>query len=375
MTSFSLQKTVLVTGAAGFLGRNLTVRLGELQGIHILEFTRAHDDASLQEMVAKADIVFHLAAVNRSEKESDFEEVNGGLTERLCAHIAASGRKTPLVFSSSIHAGADTAYGQSKRRAEEIIEEMASRHDIPVAIYCLPGSFGKWSRPNYNTVVATFCHNIASGLPIRVDNPEAEIELAYVDDIVDEFLKRLESAWQGLEWGTVAPSYKITVGALAEKIKGFHNSRNSLMPGPVGQGLDRALYSTYISFLRPEQFSYGLTMHTDPRGTFVEMLKTQDSGQFSFFTLHPGLTRGSHYHHTKTEKFVIVKGTATLRFRHLITGEKCEISVCSEKPCVIDTIPGWVHDITNTGQEDLVVLIWANEIFDADNPDCIPMKV
>ncbi|MFJ3044310.1 NAD-dependent epimerase/dehydratase family protein [Herbaspirillum chlorophenolicum] len=365
---------VLVTGAFGFIGSNLAVRLQEL-GVEVLAFGRQHGEDDLASMVAQADAVIHLAGENRPADASAFERVNVGLTQLLCNLLSAQQRRIPLIFSSSAQAEAQNPYGQSKLAAEAASQQLAVESPCPVAIYRLPGIFGKWCKPNYNSVVATFCHNIANDLPIQIHDAGAEVRLVYVDDLVDEFIARLSRGWDGLEWGTVAPEYVVTLGELAQRLNEFKQSRSNLMSGRVGGGLDRALYSTYISYLPAEKFSYALPVYTDERGSFVEMLKTPDSGQFSFFTVHPGVTRGSHYHHTKTEKFLVIRGKASLRFRQLLTGERHELILTADRPQVVDTIPGWVHDITNVGDEEVVVMLWANEIFDRARPDCVPQKV
>jgi len=365
---------VLVTGAFGFVGSNLTVRLGEL-GVEVLSFGRQHGETDLAGMVAQADAVIHLAGENRPAEPSAFERTNVGLTQTLCDLIGAQQRRIPLIFSSSTQAEAQNPYGRSKLAAEAAVRQLAERSPCPVAIYRLPGVFGKWCRPNYNSVVATFCHNIANELPIQINDAGTEVRLLYVDDLVDELVARLSRGWEGLDWGRAEPEYVITLGELAQRLEAFRQSRSNLMSGRVGHGLDRALYSTYISYLPAEKFSYALPVYTDERGSFVEMLKTPDSGQFSFFTVHPGVTRGSHYHHTKTEKFLVIRGKACLRFRQLLSGERHELILSADQPQVVDTIPGWVHDITNVGDEEVVVMLWANEVFDRARPDCVPQKV
>jgi UDP-2-acetamido-2,6-beta-L-arabino-hexul-4-ose reductase len=242
-------------------------------------------------------------------------------------------------------------------------------------VFRLPGVFGKWCKPNYNSVVATFCHNLARNLPIQINDPDALVRLVYVDDVVTALLNALEAPSSGFVQATVQSEYGITPGDLAAQIRAFASCRTTLMTEPVGTGLVRALYATYISYLPPERFTYAIPEYKDNRGVFVEMLKTPNSGQFSYFTVHPGVTRGSHYHHTKTEKFLVLKGQCRLRFRHLITNETYEVLVTGDQPQVVDTIPGWVHDITNMGDTEAIVMLWANEVFDRKLPDCIPCDV
>jgi len=365
---------VLVTGANGFIGKNLIVHLHE-QGIEAVPFTRDMTQHELAVALNEVDFVFHLAGVNRPKDTAEFAGGNTGLTEQLCDLIHASGRPIPVLYTSSVQAEADNPYGMSKRAAEEALVTLERETRSPVYLYRLPNVFGKWSRPNYNSAVATFCHNIANDLPIQINDPSALVRLAYVDDVVKDFLRLLEEQPAGVVRPEVSPVYTITVGKLAEQIRAFKASRESMNTEAVGAGLTRALYSTYLSFLRPEQFSYTVPIHADSRGRFVEMLKTKDSGQFSFFTAHPGVTRGRHYHHTKNEKFLVIQGKARFGFRHVVTGETYELFTDGEKPEVVETVPGWAHDITNVGDNEMVVMLWANEIFDREHPDTITYKV
>ncbi len=249
----------------------------------------------------------------------------------------------------------------------------------PAVIFRLPGVFGKWCKPNYNSVVATFCHNIARGLPVQINDSAAPLHLVYVDDVVTSLVESVTAALlpgaKGVLQGEVSPIYSTTVGYLVGQLQAFGDCRTSLISERVGTGLVRALYSTYVSYLPNDRFAYEVKQHADPRGVFVEMLRTHDSGQFSYFTAHPGITRGGHYHHTKTEKFLVIKGTGLFRFRHLLTDERFEMTTSGDRPQIVDTIPGWVHDITNIGQDELVVMLWANEVFDRANPDTVAASI
>lgn len=365
---------VLITGANGFIGKNLAVHLRERQ-IESVSYTRESSPDDLAEKIADVDFVFHLAGVNRPQNPREFEVVNKGVTEHLCEAIRASGRRIPVVYTSSIQAELDNAYGHSKLGAEQVLEALARDTGSPVWLYRLPNVFGKWSRPNYNSAVATFCHNIANGLPIQINDPDAEVRLVYVDDVIVDFLRRLAEPASGVMRPEVRPVYIVTVGELARQIEAFRAGRETMVTEAVGTGLARALYSTYLSFLRPNQFSYQLIAHSDPRGRFVEMLKTRDAGQFSFFTAHPGVTRGGHYHHTKNEKFLVIQGRARFGFRHIVTGETYELFTEGGKPEVVETVPGWSHDITNIGSDEMIVMLWANELFDRQKPDTVAYKV
>lgn len=362
---------VLVTGAEGFVGKNLVVHLRERPGIEILRFVRADTMADLEEKVSQADFIFHLAGVNRPTHEAEFETGNSDLTRALCLAVQRSGREIPVVYTSSIQAELDNAYGSSKRLAEETLRSLPSA----TYIFRLPNVFGKWCRPNYNSAVATFCHNIARDLPIQINHPEAQLRLVYIDDVIAAFLALLDRAPAPAQFETVAPVYHTTVGELASCLQAFKQGRTTLVTETVGKGLTRALYSTFITYFEPDQFAYPLVRHEDARGVFVEMLKTHDSGQFSYFTAHPGVTRGGHYHHTKTEKFLVLKGKARFGFRHIESGVMHEYCTSAEVPEVVETIPGWTHDITNIGRDEMIVMLWANEVFDREHPDTIASKV
>ncbi len=371
-------RRILVTGANGFIGKNLLVRLSELPGFSVLPFVRGDDVDQLAALVAEADAVIHLAGENRPADEAAFAAVNTGLTVALCEALAQESalrdRKLPLIMASSTQAERDNAYGRSKLAAEQAVKNLAETVGNAATVFRLPGVFGKWCKPNYNSVVATYCHNLGRRLPIQINDEAAELKLVYVDDVVSAMLAALEAP-AGLQQGCVAPVYEITLRELAAQIKAFDYCRTTLLSERVGSGLVRALYATYVSYLPSERFSYEVPAHGDPRGVFVEMLKTPDSGQFSYFTAHPGITRGGHYHHTKTEKFLVIKGKALFRFRHLFTDERVELHTSGDKPQVVDTIPGWTHDITNVGEDEMVVMLWANENFDRKNPDTVASKV
>ena len=366
---------VLVTGANGFIGKNMVLHLREQADTEVLSFVRGDSDTQLQAALELADVVIHLAGENRPASPDAFEEVNAGLTRRICDGLVTSGKLVPLLLASSEQAELDNLYGRSKLAAEQAVEQLAKKNGNPVAVYRLPGVFGKWCKPNYNSVVASFCHNKANDLPVRISDASTRIRLVYVDDVVNAFLLLLASTWTGIVRGAVQPEYNITLGELSTQIDAFNNCRNTLVCERVGSGLTRALYATYVSYLPKNKFVYALPAYGDARGVFVEMLKTPDAGQFSFFTAHPGMTRGGHYHHTKTEKFLVIKGTARFGFRHMLTNEVYHLYTEGSKPQVVETVPGWAHDITNVGDEEMVVMLWTNEIFDRANPDTITSKV
>lgn len=367
---------VLITGAHGFVGKNLQLHLTDRKEVQVVCFTRDDSVARLSALLQGVDFVFHLAGVNRSQDPQEFISGNVDLTQALCQAVGAvaesSGKRLPIVYTSSVQAGYDNPYGESKRKAEYTLLAVSHSHQVPVHIFRLPNVFGKWCKPNYNSAVATFCHNIARGLPIQVNDPAAPVTLVYVDDVIERFVQLMDGADVAVDadgFSTVAPQYTTTVRELAHQIKAFKDSRDTLVTERVGSGLVRALYATYVSYLPVESFTYNVPQYSDSRGAFVEMLKTPDCGQFSYFTAHPGITRGGHYHHSKTEKFLVIKGQALFKFRHMQTGQSHELATRGDKPEVVETVPGWTHDITNIGSDEMVVMLWANELFDRNHPD------
>jgi UDP-2-acetamido-2,6-beta-L-arabino-hexul-4-ose reductase len=372
---------VLITGADGFLGSNLQLRLEERKDIERVRYVRTDRASALPDLLHGVDFVFHLAGVNRPQDPNEFATGNTELTLSLCNAVAEAsrhGQKLRLIFTSSSQAALDSPYGQSKRTAEKALLDLSRATGVAVHVFRLPNVFGKWCKPDYNSAVATFCHNVARDKPIQINDPNAPLSLVYVDDVVRRFVDLLDGAVDTTDdagFSTVAPIYTTTVGEVAAQIVAFKASRASLMTERVGAGLSRALYSTYISHLPADRFAYTVPEHSDARGIFVEMLKTPDCGQFSYFTAHPGVTRGGHYHHSKTEKFLVVRGRALFKFRHILTGETHEHRTSGETPEIVETIPGWAHDITNAGDDEMLVMLWANEVFDRDQPDTIAAKV
>ncbi len=366
------QRTVLVTGSKGFIGKNLVVKLKE-NSSNVLEYTRSESLEELKKFINESEVIFHLAGENRPKKPESFFTINVKLTEHICNFVQQkfiqTGKHTPIVMASSIHAAGNTEYGASKRRAEELLLKLSDQTGNPVNNYRLPGIFGKWANPNYNSVVATFCYNLVNGKSLNIVEPRKALTLAYVDDVLDCFIEDLENQVAGFSHGVVRPEYKISVEELAAILLSFKNSRKTLFPGKVGLSIERALYSTYLSYLSPDMFRYQLTIYKDARGDFGEFLKTTDQGQISYISVKPSQTRGCHYHHTKTEKFLVLNSKAKFCFRHIVTGETSEVVINGGSGSVIETIPGWHHDITNLGDTDMYVILWANEIFDPLKPD------
>jgi UDP-2-acetamido-2,6-beta-L-arabino-hexul-4-ose reductase len=365
---------IVVTGGDGFIGRNLRLRLDEAGHLDVMSVTRATDGAEFRRALENADFVFHLAGVNRPTAVAEFEEGNAGTTRWLASVLRDSGRAVPVVFASSTQAALDNPYGRSKRAAEEALSDYGRATGGSVYLLRLTNVFGKWARPNYNSAVATFCYNVARGLPITVNDSSTSLNLLYIDDAVTAMLGLIDGETPS-GFVDVRPTYATTVGEVANLIQSFRAGRQTLVSERVGTGLPRVLHATYLSYLPPDDFGYTLTRHADPRGVFVEMLKTKDSGQFSYFTAGPGVTRGGHYHHTKAEKFLVITGKALFRFKHVSTGERFEITVDATEARVVETVPGWAHDVTNIGSGEMVVMLWANEVFDPQHPDTIAHTV
>jgi UDP-2-acetamido-2,6-beta-L-arabino-hexul-4-ose reductase len=359
---------ILITGSNGFIGKNLQVRLKEAGHVDIVCIDRNSTPTDLHDGLQSADFIFHLAGINRPKDISEFQKGNFGLTNTIIAELKSLGRVVPIVYTSSIQAEFDNPYGVSKSAAEQALQEYQQSTGAAIHIYRLPNVFGKWCRPNYNSAVATFCYNIANNLPITVSDANAPLRLVYIDDVCDSFISLLDLQSR-TEYVEIETVYNTTVGFVAEQLKKFRASKDTLIIEPVGKGLVRALYSTYVSYFAKSDFSYKVPSHGDARGVFVEMLKTPECGQFSFFTAYPGVTRGGHYHHSKTEKFLVIKGHACFRFRHIISGEFYELHTDGSVPEIVETVPGWTHDITNVGDHEMIVMLWANEIFDRSRPD------
>jgi UDP-2-acetamido-2,6-beta-L-arabino-hexul-4-ose reductase len=364
--------SIVVTGAAGFIGANLMLRLREL-GHEPRAIVRDTPAAEAEAALAGADILFHLAGANRAS-DDELMRSNRDYTRTLADAVARGGRRPLIVHSGSAKALEDSAYGRSKRAAEQVLLELADAGRATVSVWRLPNVFGKWARPNYNSAVATFCHNVARGEPLRIDDPAAPLSLLHIDDLIDQWLPLIADP---PESGMVEPEqvHRTTVGEMAEIISGFPERRQRGDIEGLGTGLTGALYSTYVASIPVDQASLALDPKSDRRGTFVELLRIAASGQLSFFTAHPGATRGGHYHHAKVEKFVVAHGTACFRFRHVLSGEEFAVTASADESSLVETIPGWTHDVTNVGEDELVVVAWANEIFDPARPDTIAMPL
>lgn len=361
---------VLVTGAYGFIGRNLCLELSN-RGHTVLEYDRDVTLATLQTYIAKADCLIHLAGINRPLTTEEFYDGNVNFTVQLIKLIKDSRRRIPVIFSSTIQAELANDYGQSKRMAEQLLFDFMKDTGIPVAIYRLSNVFGKWCRPNYNSVVATFCHNIAHNLPIDIRDPEHVINLVYIDDVVDSFISMITKIDQ-VTYGKIfeaTPITPISLGQLADKLRDFHHIRQSFYTPAFASVLDHKLYATFLSYYDSADYIYDLKMNADQRGSFTEIIKTINDGQFSVNISKPGITKGNHYHHTKTEKFIVVSGQCEIKMRKIGTEDIIVYHVDGTRLQVIDIPPGYTHSIKNIGEQDSITIMWASEVFNHEAPD------
>ena len=367
---------VLVTGSQGFIGKNLLERLSRVEDVHVSTFSREDSIETLDIKVKEADFIFHLAGINRPKETEAFYEGNRDLTKSIVDILEKYAKKTPVLMTSSTQVTQDNDYGKSKKEAEELLENYAHKNDAVVYLYRLPNVFGKWSKPNYNTVIATWCHNVTRDIALQVNDETVVLTLVYIDDVVNQFVKHLDENGQSkVVKPEITPIYKKSLGEIRDLLLAFKESRTELTVPRVGRGFERALYATYLSFLPTDKFSYLLKGYEDERGTFYEFVKTLDSGQFSISTTVPGITRGNHYHNTKNEKFLVIKGQASIKHRQIQGDDIIEYIVSDKKMEVVEMIPGYTHDITNIGEDEMVLLLWANESFDRENPDTYFLKV
>ncbi|MEN2996812.1 MAG: capsular polysaccharide biosynthesis protein CapF [Acetomicrobium sp.] len=367
---------ILITGARGFIGKNLVAELKNRGYEEIYECNKDTEKKLLDEYVSQCEFVYHLAGVNRPQKKEEFMEGNFGFTSELLNLLKEHNNKAPILFTSSIQAERDNYYGKSKKAAEDLLFAYGKQTGARVYVYRLPNVFGKWSKPNYNSVVATFCYNIARGLEIQIDEPEKELILCYIDDVIDEFINAMKrNPIQDGKFCIIPVTHKIKLGEMAKMIYEFRESRHDLFIPNMADPFTRKLYSTYLSYLPEDEFSYELTMHKDSRGSFTEFIKTQERGQVSINVSKPGIIKGNHWHHTKNEKFLVVSGRGIIRFRNVNSNEIVEYHVSGDKLEVVDIPPGYTHNIENVGDTDMVTIMWANEPFDPERPDTYHLEV
>lgn len=367
---------ILVTGAQGFVSKNLIAELRNRNFGDIFEFGRETNTSLLDEYCKEADFVFHLAGVNRPKDQSEFMDGNYGFTSTLLDTLKKHQNTCPVMISSSTQAVLDNPYGISKKAGEDLLFEYSKETGANVLVYRLPNVFGKWCKPNYNSAVATFCHNVANDLPINVNDPTVIMNLVYIDDVVGEFINAL-SGKESIKGNfcEIPVVHTITLGEIVELIYSFKKSREERAIPNMSDLFTKKLYSTYLSYLPEDQFSYGLKMNVDQRGSFTEFIKTPDRGQVSVNISKPGITKGNHWHHTKNEKFLVVSGTGVIRFRKYGTDDIIEYFVCGSKMEVVDIPTGYTHNIENLGDADMVTIMWANEYFDPEKPDTYFLEV
>lgn len=369
---------ILITGARGFMGKNLrsalTGRCGDAHRLMLLDMP--HTEEELLAAAAEADFVFHLAGVNRPTDPADFQKGNADFTRQLLTLLKERGKRPPVLLSSSIQAALENPYGQSKLSAEQAVADYGRETGSAVYLYRLPNVFGKWSRPNYNSAVATFCHNVARGLPITVNDPSVTLRLVYIDDVVEEFLRAMEGQpHREGEWCAVQPVHEVNLGHMAELIQSFPALRDSLTAPDQSDPLVKKLYATYLSFLPPEDFSRPTVTHADQRGSFTELLHMGSRGQVSLNVSKPHITKGDHWHQTKHEKFIVLQGEGVIRFRKVGDSTVIAYKVSGENLTVVDIPTGYTHSIENTGDTDMLTLMWANEVFDPAHPDTLRLPV
>ncbi len=378
---------ILVTGSAGFVGKNLCAELNNIASgkrrvspiqppIEVLEYDIGSTEKQLCDFCREADFVVNLAGVNRPKNAEEFMQGNFGFADILLNKLEEYGNNCPVVLSSSIQALLDNPYGESKRAGERRFFEHGEKTGAPVYVYRFPNVFGKWCRPNYNSAIATFCYNTANGLPIKVNDPSVMLNLVYIDDVVEELLRAMAGApTRDGEFCTVPVTYRKPLGLVAELITGFAEQRRGLVVPEVGDPFVKKLYSTYLSYVPAGEAAVECDTKTDERGSFTELIRTESMGQVSVNVCRPGFTKGNHWHHTKTERFIVVSGSGVIRQRRIGTDEVTEIPVSGSSVASVDMLPGYTHSIENTGENDLVFIIWANERFDPERPDTFFEKV
>lgn len=378
---------ILITGANGFLGKNLIAELQNIregktkyypinQTLEIIPYDTDSNPEDFDVYCKEANFVFHLAGVNRPENPEEFMKGNFGFTSELLEKLKYYKNTCPVMISSSTQAALDNAYGLSKKAGEQLIVDYASQTGAKIFIYRFPNVFGKWSRPNYNSAIATFCHNIAHNLPIQVNDPEVTLRLVYIDDVVNELISALLGKEnRNGEFCEVSEVYTVKLGEIVDLLYSFKASRENRSIPDMSDPFVKKLYATYTSFLPENEFSYPLKMNVDQRGSFTEIIRTADRGQFSVNISKPGVVKGQHWHHTKSEKFCVVSGRGVIRFRKIDSEEVLEYFVSGDKIEVVDIPVGYTHNIENLGDTDLVTFMWCNELFDSERPDTYFLEV
>lgn len=390
-------KKILVTGSNGFVGKNTVVALNEVKKYEVITIDRQNSEEELRQATLKADFIVHLAGVNRPKEASEFYEGNGGLTEKIVSFLKNENKNTPILITSSTHAEIDNDYGKSKKQSEDALIKYSDECNAKVYIFRLPNLFGKWCKPNYNSAVTTFCYNIAHDLDVWVNDPSIELSLVYIDYVVESIIECIEGCNMinlneineevaltttksncvqiDKYYYEVTTVYKRTLGNIVDSLKMFRNMRKSLLIPDLSDGFNKALYSTYLTYLEEDDFSYFLDKKEDNRGWLAELVKSEQFGQMFVSKTHPGITRGNHWHHTKTEKFIVIQGQANIKFRKIDEDKVIEYIVDGEKPQVLDIPPGYTHSIENIGQDEVITLFWSNEMFNPEKPDTYFLEV
>lgn len=368
---------ILITGAKGFVGKNLIAELRNKGYLDILEYDIDTDPEMLDEYTRQCEFVYHLAGVNRPTDEKEFMEGNAGFTDILLGSLKKNNNQSPVLITSSIQAELDNPYGNSKKASEDSLFHYGNENGIRILVYRLPNLFGKWCRPNYNSVVATFCHNIANDLPVKVNDPNALLRLCYIDDVVNEFIAGLNSQENRKTDGFcyVDQVHEILLGELADNLYAFKASRTTLIMPSLQNDFDKALYATFLSYLSHDGFSYTPDMKHDNRGWLAEIIKSNAFGQIFISKTKPGITRGNHWHHTKAEKFLVIQGEAVIKLRKIDSDKVIQYNVSGDKLEIVDIPVGYTHSISNTGTNDVITLFWADEFFNPEKPDTFFLAV
>lgn len=365
---------VLITGSNGFIGKNLISHLNEMENIEIFTFDRGDSIEKLNDIIKKIDFIFHLAGVNRPKDNAEFYLGNTKLTEEIINILKENNLKIPILLTSSIQAVLDNDYGKSKKNAEDAVLEYNGNNFV----FRLHNVFGKWCKPNYNSVVATFCYNISHDLEIIINDPNKELELIYIDDICYEFVNILNGNKPTKKEGNycyITPKYNINLDDLAKKIYSFNEHMNSIYVPSTGDEFTKKLFATYVSYIPLEKMRYLAKKNIDDRGSFTELVRTKECGQFSVSTSKPKIIRGNHYHHTKMERFIVVKGKAKISFKSIIDDETIEFIVSDENIEIVTIPVGYTHNIENIGDDEMILFIWCNELFDQNKPDTYFMEI
>lgn len=367
---------ILVTGAKGFIGKNLITELKNRGHNSIFEYDMDTDPVLLDDYCRDAEFVYHLAGVNRPKEVSEFMAGNYGFTSILLQKLKFYENSCPVMLSSSIQAELSNPYGESKKAGEDLLLEYGKETGSKVLVYRFPNIFGKWCKPNYNSAIATFCYNIANDFPIQVNNPLTILNLVYIDDVVDELIGKLDEI-ENVKIGfyQIIKVYSVTLEKIVNLIYSFKNSRTDRLIPDMSDEFTKKLYSTYLSYLPETKFSYPLIMNKDHRGSFTEFIKTTDRGQVSVNISKPGITKGNHWHHTKNEKFLVVSGNGVIRFRNINSSQIIEYFVSADTLEVVDIPVGYTHNIQNLGETDMVTIMWANEVFNPETPDTFYLEV